>query len=189
MTPSIQVPDFVVGHIGNHCRRFRMFAEEAIAHVLAVHGLDLLVLAIHGLLHDLAQLARLILREQWVPIRAPDNLNHIPACAAEGCLEFLDDLAIATHRPIETLQVAINDEDQIIQTLSYRHCNRAHRLRLIHLAVAKERPDLAITFRKQAAIFHVAHEARLIDRHHRSQSHRHGRELPEIRHQPGMGIR
>ena len=35
----------------------------------------------------------------------------------------------------------------------------------------------------------VAHEARLVDRHHRAQAHRHGRELPELRHQPRMRIR
>ena len=35
----------------------------------------------------------------------------------------------------------------------------------------------------------VAHEARLVDRHHRTQAHRHRRELPELRHQPRMRIR
>jgi hypothetical protein len=34
----------------------------------------------------------------------------------------------------------------------------------------------------------IAQEARLIDRHQRPKPHRHRRELPEIGHQPGMGI-
>ena len=40
-----------------------------------------------------------------------------------------------------------------------------------------------------AAVLQVAHEARLIDRHDRAEPHRHGRELPEVRHQPRMRIR
>ena len=39
-----------------------------------------------------------------------------------------------------------------------------------------------------AAALEIAQEARLIDRHQRPQAHRDRRELPEIRHQPGMGI-
>ena len=34
----------------------------------------------------------------------------------------------------------------------------------------------------------VLHEARLIDRHDRAEAHRHGRELPEARHQPRVRI-
>ena len=39
-----------------------------------------------------------------------------------------------------------------------------------------------------AAVFEVAHEARLVDRLDRPEAHRHGRELPEVRHQPRMRI-
>src|ERR1700738_239569 len=35
----------------------------------------------------------------------------------------------------------------------------------------------------------VRHEAGLVNRHDRPQAHRHGRELPELRHQPRMRIR
>ncbi len=38
-------------------------------------------------------------------------------------------------------------------------------------------------------MLHVAHETRLVDGHHRAESHGHGRELPEIRHQPGVRVR
>ena len=37
-------------------------------------------------------------------------------------------------------------------------------------------------------MFEVAHEARLVNRHHRTEPHRDGRELPEIRHQPRVWI-
>ena len=41
----------------------------------------------------------------------------------------------------------------------------------------------------QPAILEVAIEAGLVDRHDGSEAHRHGRELPELRHQPGVRVR
>jgi hypothetical protein len=41
----------------------------------------------------------------------------------------------------------------------------------------------------QPAVLHVAHEARLIDRHHRAEAHRHRGELPEAGHQPRVRVR
>ena len=39
-----------------------------------------------------------------------------------------------------------------------------------------------------AAAMQIAQETRLIDRHQRPETHRNRRELPEVGHQPGMGI-
>jgi hypothetical protein len=69
------------------------------------------------------------------------------------------------------------------------HRDCAHRLGLVHFAVAEERPHLAIRLRHDAAVLEIPLEAGLVDRHHRPQAHRYGRELPEVRHQPGMRIR
>ena len=43
------------------------------------------------------------------------------------------------------------------------------RLGLVHLAVAEERPDLAVGGLREAAVLQVADEARLVDRHHRAR--------------------
>ena len=66
--------------------------------------------------------------------------------------------------------------------------DRAQDLRLVHLAVAQEGPDLAVLGVGEAAAVQVLEEARLVDRHQRAQAHRHGRELPEVRHQPRVRI-
>ena len=65
---------------------------------------------------------------------------------------------------------------------------RAHRFRLVHFAVAQERPDLARRLRNDAAILQVAHEARLVDGVDRPEAHRHRGETPEIGHQPRVRI-
>ena len=81
--------------------------------------------------------------EQRIPVVAPDHLDDVPAGAAEGGLELLDDLAVAAHRPVEALQVAVDDPDQVVEVLARRERDGAQRLGLVGLAVAEERPDVA----------------------------------------------
>ena len=113
---------------------------------------------------------------------------HVPAGAAEGRFQFLDDLAVAAHRAVQALQVAVDDEDQVVELLARSERQSAQRFGLVRFAVAEERPDLARRLGDDAAILEVAHEARLIDGVDRTQAHRDGGELPEVRHQPGMRI-
>ena len=51
---------------------------------------------------------------------APDHLDHVPAGAAEIGFQLLDDLAVAAHRAVEALQVAVDDEDQVVEPLARR---------------------------------------------------------------------
>src|SRR4029079_13392093 len=118
----------------------------------------------------------------------PDSLDAVPAGAAELALELLDDLAVAAYRPVEPLQVAVDDEDQVVELLARREADRAERLRLVHLAVAAEHPDLAVLGVRDAARMQGLEEARLIDHHQRAEPHRDGRKLPELRHQLGVRI-
>src|SRR5208337_3372856 len=102
-----------------------------------------LVLAIHNLAQALYQQAGLVARKQAVPIGSPYHLNDVPACAAEGRLQLLDDFASATHRAVQTLEVAIDHEDQVVELLARGQGERAHGLWLIGLSVAYKRPHLA----------------------------------------------
>ena len=54
----------------------------------------------------------------------------------EGRFEFLNNLSIAAHRPVEPLQIAIDDENQVVEFFAHRHGEGAHRLRFIHFPVA-----------------------------------------------------
>jgi hypothetical protein len=104
-------------------------------------------------------------------------------------LELLDDLAVAAHRAVEALQVAVDDEDQVVEAFAAAQRNRAERLRLVAFAVAEERPDLAAFGLGEAAALQIFKESRLVDRHEGTQAHGHRRKLPEVGHQPRMRIR
>jgi hypothetical protein len=98
----------------DHFGEFRIFAEEMFAHVGAVFGLEGLVIAVDAFHHALVQQAGLILRQQRIPVAAPDDLDDIPARTAEIGFQFLNDLAVAAHRAIEPLQIAVDDEHQVV---------------------------------------------------------------------------
>ena len=140
---AVQAPDLLVGHVGDHGLELGVLAEEMLAGVGAALGLEVLVLAVDAFLHHPAQQPLVVARQQRIPARAPQHLDDVPAGAEECRLELLDDLAVAAHRTVEALQVAVDDEDEVVEPLAHRHGERAHRLGLVHLAVAEERPDLA----------------------------------------------
>ena len=121
--------------------------------------------AIDHFAHALDQQAGGIAREKRIPIAAPDDFDDVPAGAAEGGFEFLDDLAVAAHGAIEALQVAVDDKDQVVELFARGQGDGAQGFGLVRFAVAQESPDLGVGLRDDAAIFQVAREARLVDRH------------------------
>src|SRR4030095_17266192 len=123
--------------------------------------------------------AVVVLLEQRIPFRAPEHLDNVPSGSAERCLELLDDVSVATDRTIEALQIAVDDEDQVVEFFTRWKRNGTESLRLVGLTISDEGPDLRIGAFLQAAIFQIAHETRLIDRHDRTKAHRNGWKLPE----------
>ena len=116
-----------------------------------------------------------------IPLAAPENLDDVPARAAEGGFEFLNDLAVAAHRAVEALQVAVDDKNQVVELFARSQGDRAERFGLVGFAVAQKRPDFCVGLWLKAAIFKITGEARLIDRHQRAKAHRDGGIFPEIR--------
>src|SRR5437867_47741 len=124
-----------------------------------------------------------------IPIRTPQHLDDVPPGARKKRLQFLDDLSIASHGAIETLQIAVDDKSEIVQTLPRGERERANRFRLIHFAVAEDTPYMTLPHRRNATMFEVAHEACLIDGADWPNAHGAGWKLPEVGHEPGMRIR
>src|SRR5262249_19599291 len=99
-----------------------------------------------------------------------------------------NDLAVAAHRAVEALQVAVHDEGEVVEPFAGGDVERAERLRLVALAVAEEAPYTLRAGVADAAPLQVAVGARLVDRGQWPEANRHRRELPELRHQSWMRI-
>jgi hypothetical protein len=119
-------------------------AEEVVADELAVLGAVRLEVAVGGGVHEAHERAVGVDLQQLVPAAAPDDLDDVPAGAAEERLELLDDLAVAAHRAVEALQVAVDDEREVVQALVGRDLQLAAALDLVHLAVAEEGPHVRV---------------------------------------------
>ncbi len=151
-----QLLQIVVGQVPHHLEQPRIDAPEVLAEVGAVFDDVALVFAVDDFAHALDEHAFAVAREQVVPVRAPQHLDDVPAGAAEDRFELLDDLAVAAHRTVEPLQVAVDDEDQVVELLARRERDRPERFRLVGLAVAEKRPDLLIGRLLQAAVLEVS---------------------------------
>ena len=124
-----------------------------------------MIIPVKRLLHAFPQQAVPIPGQKPVPFTAPDHLDHVPVGATETAFQFLDDLAVATHRAVQALEITVDDQDQVVQSLPGGDVQCAQHLGLIHLAVADETPYLAAVGRFQPAMFQVFRETGLVDRH------------------------
>ncbi len=185
---AVEPPDILIGHIRHHLLQLGILAEEVFPGIGAALGLVGLIVAVHRLFHALHQGAVLVAGKQWIPVAAPDHLDDMPAGAAEYRFQLLDDLAIAAHRAIQPLQVAIDHEYQIIEPLTARQGDRPQGLRFVHLAITTEGPGPALSGIDHTPVMQITHEAGLIDRHQGTESHGDRGKLPETRHQPGMRV-
>src|SRR6185295_3476930 len=106
----------------------RVGAEEMLAHVAAALDRVLLILAIDDLAEPPDQKAVGIPFEERIPVAAPDALDDVPARSTEDRFELLDDLAVAADRTVKSLQVAVDDEDQVVELFARGERDRAERL-------------------------------------------------------------
>src|ERR1700679_976980 len=151
--------------------------------VSAVLRAQSLILSIHGCSQPSQQCVLAVPGEECVPIRAPKDLDDVPPGSREQRLELLDDLSVTAYRSVETLQVAVDYKCDVVQLLARSQCQRADRLRFVHLTVSEHSPHVALGSVEQAPISQVPHEPRLVDRIYEAQTHRSRGELPEIGHQ------
>src|SRR5690606_24138290 len=111
---------------------------EVVAHEPAGLALVGLVVAVGGGVHQVDERTVAILGQQRVPFATPDDLDDVPAGAAEVGLELLHDLAVAADGSVETLQVAVDDEVEVVELFEGGDVEHAAALGLIELAVTEE---------------------------------------------------
>ena len=100
----------------------------------------------------------------------------------------MNDLAVATNGAVEALQVAVDNEVEVVEAFVGSPLQGSTALNFIHLTVAEKRPDLLVVRVFDAAVGQVAIRLRLEDCVDRTEAHRHGRELPELGHEARVRI-
>ena len=162
VTATSQPAEVAVGEMLDERGQRRLGAEEMLADIGARLDPILLERAVDGGVHLGDQGAVVVAGEQVVPLPTPDDFDHVPARAAEEAFEFLDDLAVAPHGTVEALQVAVDDEDEVVESFPARQRHAGQALGLVHLAIAGEAPHRRLAGVHDAAIGEIAVEARLV---------------------------
>ena len=188
VSAAAELHKIVVAEVPHQLLEERLRPEEVLSDVGTTSDRVLLEFAVNGCIHLADEFAVVILRQKIVPLASPDDLDHVPASAAEEALQLLDDLSVAAHRTIKALQVAVHHPGEIVQAFARRKRECASRLWFIHLAVAKEGPDATIRCIRESAIVQIAVVARLINGSDPAETHGDGWELPEIWEEARMRI-
>ena len=144
VSAAAELHKIVVAEVPHQLLEERLRPEEVLSDVGTTSDRVLLEFAVNGCIHLADEFAVVILRQKIVPLASPDDLDHVPASAAEEALQLLDDLPVAAHRTIKALQVAVHHPGEIVQAFTRRKRECASRLWLIHLAVTEEGPDATI---------------------------------------------
>src|SRR6185369_5420072 len=156
VTAAAELREVVVREMLDELAQPRVRTEEVLANVGTARDRVFLELPVEGVVHLLDEDAVDVAGEELVPLARPHDLDHVPAGAPEHRLELLDDLAVAADRAVEALEVAVDDERQVVEALAGGDMERAERFGLIGLPVAEERPDAGAARVEQAAVLEVA---------------------------------
>ena len=188
MAATTQIPNLLVTPVLNHRLGAWIATKEVLTHVRAVVCFECLVVAVQGVTHQVDEGVILVSGEQLVPSTAPEDLDDVPACTLEECLQLLDDLSVTAHGTVEALQVAVDDKCQVVQALDRCHLQEAAGFWLIHLTITEECPGVLVAGVFEAAKVQVAVNPRLVDGGCGAEAERNGRVLPEPVELAGMGV-
>ena len=111
VTAKTQARKLVVRKMFDHLQQAGISAEQVLPEIGAALDEIFLVLTVADFAQPPDQQAIAIVLNEAVPIGAPDAFDDIPSGSAEYGFQFLNDLAIAAHRAIEPLQVAVDHEN------------------------------------------------------------------------------
>lgn len=189
MATTPEIFNLVVAQMLHKLEEFGVLAEEILPDVAARLDHVLLELTIDDFEHPLLELARFIIGENGIPVGTPDDLEDIPPGTPEETFKFLNDFTVTTDRPIETLQIAVDDPGDVIEMFASPQSDGTQSFGLIDFTIANKAPNARLAGIEQAAMLQITEEPGLIERAKWPQTHRNRGELPEVRHQPRMRIR
>ena len=163
VTTALQVPNLVVRVVLHELQGTRVAAKEVLADECTVLGLVRLEVTVGGDIHQGAQGTVVVAGEKVVPLPTPDDLDDVPPSAAEEALQLLNDLAVTANGAVEALQVAVDDEFEVVESLVGCHLQLAAAFHLVHFSVAQKGPDVLVRRVLNAAVREIAVELRLVD--------------------------
>ena len=95
-------------------------------------------------IHQIDERSIAIGGQELIPFATPHNFDDVPAGPTEQTLKFLDDFSIPANWAVEALQVAVDNEDQIIELFAGGKADGTDCFNFVHLSIAQERPNFLL---------------------------------------------
>ena len=140
MAAPIEFCELFVREVFDQLEQLGVLAEEMFSNVVTAGNGVLLILPIRHFLEALNQQAGFIFFDEGIPTVTPDDFDDIPTRTAKCGLQFLDDFSVAPDGPIEALQVAVDDEDEVIEFFAGGQRDGTQRFWFVAFAIAQYRP-------------------------------------------------
>src|ERR1017187_10513151 len=188
MAAATQPAHLIVGQVADQLTQLGIFAKEFLADICASLGLERLIVAIDALFHAFEQKPGVVPFEERVPVRTPDHLDYVPPRATENAFQFIDDPAVAAHRSIKAVKVAVDNEYKVVQPLEGGDGEGAARVHFISFTVTDVGPNLTRSLLNEIAGLQIPHKTRLVNRIQRTDAHRDRGESPKVWHQPWVRV-
>jgi hypothetical protein len=134
----------LVGKRFDERQEARIGTEELFTNVGAGRDDQFLIFAVDHFTHAFYEQALGVAFEDGIPLATPKDFDDVPARAAEGGLEFLNDLAVAADGAVEALEIAVDDENQIVEFFARGEGDGAEGFGFVGFAVAEEGPDFGV---------------------------------------------
>ena len=83
MSAALKSPNLLIAPVGNQCCGARIATKEVLANICATFGFKGLIITVGGAVHQINKCAIAIVSKKFIPLAAPDNLDHIPTCTTE----------------------------------------------------------------------------------------------------------
>src|SRR5690242_3038690 len=78
MSPATKACDLIVALIFDELEQLGIFAEEFFPRIRTAPSLEVLVFAVYAFFHPLQQQTGGVARQQFVPVPAPNDFDHVP---------------------------------------------------------------------------------------------------------------
>ncbi len=118
MSPSSQTFELFICVVFDKLLKPRVSAEKMFSNISTGLYNIFLIITIYCPLHSVYQNIVFVRGKKRIPIIPPDDLYNIPSRPSEYCFKLLYNLAVSPHRAVQTLQVAVNYKNEIIQLFS-----------------------------------------------------------------------
>lgn len=180
---TVQCLDLFVSLVCNQCCGFRIFIEEVFTNVRIIFRFEGLVVVVNGFVYQLDQFIVGIFTQQFILTVILYYFDYVLVSIFEDVFQFVDDFVVIGDRVVKTLQVIVDNEDQVIQFFTGSDGDRIFGFRFVYFIVIEERVNGLFRGIFQVTVFQIFQEFSLVNSINRIQIYRYGRELLEFRYQ------